>query len=861
VMSGSDGINNPSYQMSETSTSLATGISDHSQSHMPSDSKEYINCISSYQEPDTQTEIPIIQNTNQEHVLHTLNSTGLTLVPQTVLYDKRGAVTMVQDLAHKYHVTPIAVAYPENSVGRSLDENTQQVHQGSSVPVIDTSESAACHYDDTITIKENSSSPTTHISSSQNEGDVLMEPCVSLGPHIKRWLKIMEFRGISMSQDLAAFLLDFYECHIVLQSCPLSVLLHHDNTHTTISDIMKAERTTQAPQGDVLQQAMTSLFTPDSELQDATDSLCESSEVNIDESVFTDIANQNEVRDSTDDVVEHGVDILIEITEHEQSNACKIQLDDNDVSKNLVIKTSNVKDHVEPGECSVIAPHTGLSSGKGIHSFNCKLCDKRFTTEAYLQEHFLTHVKEETSAVKKRRFNCGKCDKSYFEKQHLVYHLRTHTGEKPFQCNFCEKAFTQRSAMVVHEKIHSGVRPYVCKICLRSFIVRSRLVEHMRLHTGEKPFQCEECGKRFTIKRYMEVHVGVHHSGYLRRDKVPCIVCQKLISKSHMSEHAKIHLGIKEHMCSLCGIMFRQATALNSHMKTHVKLHKCPSCPKSFASAKLLSAHVVTHGAGEVSFHCSICMRTFLKRHALKTHFKSHANDESFKCGVCSREFSRHTGLVRHMRCHLEEAGDTVPAAKPWPCEICFKPFTNKATLTRHLLIHSADKPYKCDECPKTYAQEVQLVIHKRIHSNVRPFQCPTCGKAFVQRSVLTKHQRTHTQDKPFKCVQCNWAFREKNNLNKHMLTHTGDKPFECSICHKAFARKHKAKEHMKTHTEQQIQLSLRTHQQMTKSAIQIMCDKMPNLTPIFKSETQPQLTHAIFLPSTSSEDVPENFI
>ena len=79
-----------------------------------------------------------------------------------------------------------------------------------------------------------------------------------------------------------------------------------------------------------------------------------------------------------------------------------------------------------------------------------------------------------------------------------------------WQCKLCNRVFTSQGSLRAHARIHNNEKPYRCKYCQRSFTQASTLRSHERLHTGEKPYKCGTCGKCFTQSAGLRSHKKTH---------------------------------------------------------------------------------------------------------------------------------------------------------------------------------------------------------------------------------------------------------------------------------------------------------------------------------------------------------------
>lgn len=125
---------------------------------------------------------------------------------------------------------------------------------------------------------------------------------------------------------------------------------------------------------------------------------------------------------------------------------------------------------------------------------------------------------------------------------------------------------------------------------------------------------------------------------------------------------------------------------------------------------------------------------------------------------------------------------------KRFQCEVCYKSFSQKNNVLRHLKTHTGEKLFQCEMCHKSFSQNCNLVRHRRTHTNDKPFECEVCHKPFAQKCHLIRHIRTHADVKPIQCELCHKSFTGKHYLRTHMkFLHPDEKPYKCekskSIC------------------------------------------------------------------------------
>ena len=81
-----------------------------------------------------------------------------------------------------------------------------------------------------------------------------------------------------------------------------------------------------------------------------------------------------------------------------------------------------------------------------MNSFLCNICNNRYASKAFLNEHLLKHEGL-------RKHICQKCGARFAQASHLAAHRHVH-GEKLHACPECGRKFNRRDNMKVHRKRH-----------------------------------------------------------------------------------------------------------------------------------------------------------------------------------------------------------------------------------------------------------------------------------------------------------------------------------------------------------------------------------------------------------------------
>ncbi|XP_068231612.1 zinc finger protein 850-like [Palaemon carinicauda] len=248
----------------------------------------------------------------------------------------------------------------------------------------------------------------------------------------------------------------------------------------------------------------------------------------------------------------------------------------------------------------------------------------------------------------------------------------------------------------------------------------------------------------------------------------------------------------KSYQCLECHQCFSRASQLRSHERSHLEdqVYECDQCDKVFSRLGLLMSHRGKHH--RQSFSCTECDAKFPHYNNFRLHLKRHKGERPFQCSDCNMAFVQVCHLHIHRRIHTGE--------KPFQCDVCEQRFKQVSHLTTHMRIHTKDKPYSCDVCDASFSQTSSLTRHKRRHSGEKPFKCEVCGALFIEKRNLTRHMLTHTGERPYKCDTCDARFAQMIDCKRHRMSHAGLKPYKCDVCEAAFSRKNNLRWHKLTH-------------------------------------------------------------
>ena len=123
----------------------------------------------------------------------------------------------------------------------------------------------------------------------------------------------------------------------------------------------------------------------------------------------------------------------------------------------------------------------------------------------------------------------------------------------------------------------------------------------------------------------------------------------------------------------------------------------------------------------------------------MKEHFRRIHNREIVSCKFCGRNFKS----KEYLQIHTRDLHSYNP--KEHQCDICFKTFRRKYSLSAHKEIHTGAKKFKCDICSKNMSTPAYLEIHiKSVHQGIKDYICTICEQRFRSPSNLREHKTFH---------------------------------------------------------------------------------------------------------------------
>lgn len=256
-----------------------------------------------------------------------------------------------------------------------------------------------------------------------------------------------------------------------------------------------------------------------------------------------------------------------------------------------------------------------LNEHKKIH-FHCDICDKNFTCNRNLRQHFRRHhndnIKYSSCVI------CNKVMKFDYLGTHVKKVHAKNNDSSLVNCDICNKTFRNHEALKIHHKNHIDYK-----------------------------MACHLCNKNFKNKFRLNMHLNKTHSNELN----VCPVCGKAVKNIH-GHMKRVHTEHDVVTCDVCGKSYGSIENLKSHKRhTHDIVSRdyvCEVCGASFKLKDLLKNHLVIHSE-ERNYKCDICDKTFKLPSVLNTHKRVHSDIEPYSCVKCNERFKWKGTYDKHL--------------------------------------------------------------------------------------------------------------------------------------------------------------------------------------------------------------------
>lgn len=259
------------------------------------------------------------------------------------------------------------------------------------------------------------------------------------------------------------------------------------------------------------------------------------------------------------------------------------------------------------------------------------MCHKQFKSIRTLRNHFDLH-----DPIECRTFECKLCDRKFSRELMLKNHILLHglrkkkaeTARTKTKCPLCQKRWVMIWTRWNENKIYSKLSIWKFSFSLSN----GALWQHMRtVHDDKKStetkFICETCGKKCSDLTALRQHTVTH-----------------------------VDRSVTKVQCETCGKWFKNQCSLRTHKTLHQQsAHKCPHCDVFKPNLQQLRQHIVV--CHETPTHkCNFCYKSFSREKSLREHIATHTKQALYKCRYCKDPFKNDANMYKHLRLfHAEQ--------------------------------------------------------------------------------------------------------------------------------------------------------------------------------------------------------------
>ncbi len=181
----------------------------------------------------------------------------------------------------------------------------------------------------------------------------------------------------------------------------------------------------------------------------------------------------------------------------------------------------------------------------------------------------------------------------------MAAHLRNARKGASFQCKTCNKCYSSKQYLNIHQKGHEGFshsqldEDLLCDKCGKGFRSKAYLKEHLAFAHEGKPFKCDYCAKKFGTKGNLKLHVASVHEGIRFR----CDFCEKSFSsrgnaKQHITGAHRTPKKAADASITCLGAQGAVSPQVTPKTENQEFLYECVICDNIYMETTRLENHI-----------------------------------------------------------------------------------------------------------------------------------------------------------------------------------------------------------------------------------------------------------------------------